>query len=132
MHKNITLTILLLSTFVACQKRTCPQSETYNGLYNAITCDYKSQIFNLEQNLSNAESMTIELQKKKNNIEKNVHIQENQLTQQKQKINDEALLLSDIEKEVDSIKTGTQAKEVLENLNVQIKSMHKTLKEEKY
>lgn len=127
MKKILIFSTVLLFTFIACQKRACHQTQTYNGLYNAITCDYKSQTFNLEQNLSSHEVIIVELQKKKNSLESKIYLQEDQLNYQKEQLKDKELLLKEIKKEVDNINTKAQTKEVLENLNLQIKNMHQAL-----
>jgi len=129
MHKILLLTTALLLSFVACQKRACPQTESYNGLHNALICDYKSQTFNLEQNLSQHNSKTIDLQKRRNKLENEVYTQENQLDYQKEQIKNKELLLSDVKRSIEHINSETKIKEILENLNLQIKNMHKTLKE---
>lgn len=132
MQRTLLLITLLLFTVTACQKRTCPQTDTYNGLYNAITCDYKSQTLNLEQSLSDHELNNIASQKKKHNLENKIYLQENELTEQKEQVKNKKLLLKNVKKEVDNINTNKQTKEILETLNLQIKNMHNALKEEKY
>ena len=129
MYKTLFLSTTLLLSFTACQKRACPQTESYNGLYNALTCDYQSEIFNLEENLSEYNSKTTALQTGRNKLENEIHSQETQLNYQKEQIKSKELILNEVQKEVTQIDDETKTKEILENLNLQIKNMRKAIKD---
>ena len=129
MYKTLFLSTTLLLSFTACQKRACPQTESYNGLYNALTCDYQSEIFNLEENLSEYNSKTTALQTGRNKLENEIYSQETQLNYQKEQIKSKELILNEVQKEVTQIDDETKTKEILENLNLQIKNMRKAIKD---
>jgi len=112
--------IILLFLFNGCTNKNCSNVNAYNGLYNALTCDYKTHIVNLKENTS-----TEEINKEQSAdsyqalIDKIAH-KENELKIKKKNLQEKENLIVEIEDKLDNIKIKENTKPLLEKIEQHI------------
>lgn len=130
MMKNfIPISILFISTFflTACNKKVCLSENPYNGLYNALTCDYEARIDSIDQNTSEEQLKNLELFKAYQELLAKVSNKEKELSAYKQSIKNTEKLIKEIEFEIENMDTKQNTQNILQKIRYQVISMKKNM-----
>jgi len=114
---------IMLITVTACQKRPCQSKEAYNGVYNAMTCDYKTRIEKLENTLALKEQQQTEEFQAYEKLHAKVNNKEIEL-QQYEIANDELKkFINEVQDDLAKLKTNPTLTPLLQEIKTQIVKM---------
>jgi len=121
----LSISILSLN---ACNRKECLSNNAYNGLYNALTCDYEARIASINSNISDTELKNIELFTAYQELIAKVTHQEEELSHYKQSIQNTENLMKKIELKIEKIETQQNTKDLLKKIRYQVISMRESIK----
>jgi len=121
----LTISILSLN---ACNKKACLSNNAYNGLYNALTCDYEARISSIHSNISDTKLRNIELFTAYQELIAKVTHKEEELSHYKQSIQNTENLMKKIELEIEKMDTQQNTKDLLKKIRYQVISMQENIK----
>lgn len=126
---NIIFFTLLLG-FTACSKRVCTEKNIYNGLYNALTCDYEEYMKVFENNTSKEELKYFEGIGNYESLKSKVIHKEHRLMEYQSHIEATEILIYDIEKNLNEIDTKEEIKPLLKGISEHISKQYESRREQ--
>ena len=127
--------LLLISTLsvsvlflASCNRKECLSKSAYNGLYNALTCDYQSRINSMRTHTSDEKLKNVELFTAYQELLAKVTHKEEELSKYKQNIQNTDDLIKEIELEIKQMKTKHNTKGLLKKIRYQVISMKENIK----
>lgn len=128
MNKSTTSIFIIIFIFIAgCNKKVCPSKDVYNGLYNALTCDYEQRISLLSHNASNEELKSLKLFTAYQELMAQVTNREEELSTYKVNIYKADNILSEIETSIEQIDTKQNTKTLLRKIRYQVITMRNNI-----
>jgi len=133
MHKfYFIFTIFLLSTlFSGCHQRKCLDKNAYNGLYNALTCDYEGRIQELESNITQYELKNDNEIKSYHRLLNEVTYKEREVENYNTSIEELDILINDIDNTLDKVTTNQAIEPLLYQIRNRVIHMKKKLNKER-
>lgn len=135
--KRLTVRLTLISTlitslllFSGCHKRECLSNDAYNGLYNALTCNYEERINSLSSNISKEELQNRRLFTAYQELIAEVTNKEAQLARYKQTIQNSDKLLQEITYALNQIDTKQNTKNLLGKIRHKVIAMRDNISTE--
>ena len=109
--------------FSSCQKKPCLDKNAYNGIYNAMTCDYKSRITQLEETLAMEKLRQTEQFQTYEALHTKVNNKEIELRQYE--VDNDALkvFIDEVQNDLDKLKTNPTLTPLLKEIKTQIVKM---------
>ena len=118
-----TLSISILF-FTSCSNKEClSQQNPYNGLYNALTCDYEARLNSITNSTSDEKLKNIELFTAYQELVAKVTNKEQELAEYKQNIQNTDYLIKKIELEIENMDTKQDTQGLLKKIRYQVISM---------
>jgi len=118
----------ILFIFQACHKKTCSKEDTYDGLYNALTCDYQKHITTLKKDISNEEVKESQQSIEYQELLVKHNQQKEEFVDAQKNIQDLEFLISDIKENLNRLDTKQATKPLLKKIRYQIITMQKKIK----
>jgi len=113
--------LIFMLMFTACANKKCETADAYNGLYNALTCDYEAHIETLNTNVNKLD--TVAQFNAYQELLAKVNHKENELALYKQKIAETDALYDEIEANIEKMDTKLHTKKLLKRIKSQVISM---------
>ena len=123
------LTLVLLLD--GCQQRQCLDKDAYNGIYNALTCDYEGRIEELEGNMSQYKSKDDEEQEAYQKLLTQVDQKEKEVENYRTNIQELDTLMNEIDHSLDNIKTNQAIEPLLYEIRNRVIYMKRKLNKER-
>jgi len=129
MKNSILITTLSISIlfFTSCNKKECFSKNSYNGLYNALTCDYEARLNSIINSISDEKLKNIELFTAYQELIAKVTNKEQELSEYKQNIQNTDNLIKEIELEIENMDTKQDTQGLLKKIRYQVISMKKNI-----
>ena len=123
--------LLLTLLLNGCHQRKCLDKNAYNGIYNALTCDYEGQIEELEGNITQHELKKNEEQKTYLELLDEVNQQEKEVEEYKSTIQELDTLINEIDNNLNNINTNQEVESLLHQIKSRVVKMKKKLNKER-
>ena len=129
MIKIITKVSTLIATllFVGCSQKECTNSP-YNGIYNALSCNYEERIDSLHNKLTNSELENLQLFTSYQKLNAKVNNKEEEFFHYKNAFIESEKIITEIEIELNNIDNHQNIKTLLKKIRYQVISMKKKIK----
>jgi len=128
MKKYLLILTTTLLIFEGCNKRACLSQNSYNGIYNALTCNYQSRIDNLEESISNEELIKAKQFMEYQELLAEVNNREKEIVEYKSNIKIVEKLIEEIEINLNSLDTKDDVQPILYKIRYQVISMRNKMK----
>ena len=115
--------ILSLLFLTGCHKRECLTNDAYNGLYNALTCDYESRLITLDNRISEKALNNLQLFTAYQELVAKVSQKEKELVQYQRNIQETDAMLNEIEQNLEKMNTKHEATKLLSKIRYQVIAM---------
>jgi len=123
MQKIILILTSSILLFNGCNKRECLSKESYNGIYNALTCNYQKQIDKLEESISNEELVKSKQFMEYQELLAESSHREEELNRYKEKIETIENLIAEIKLNLKKLDTNKDTQPLLYKIRHQVISM---------
>jgi peptidoglycan hydrolase CwlO-like protein len=129
-YKKFLILIAIIFTLLlnGCQQRKCLDKDAFNGIYNALTCDYAGRIEELEDNLTQYQSNDNENEKAYRKLLSEVEQKEKKIKNDTANMEELNLLIHEIDHKIDEVTTNKSIEPLLYEIRNRVLYMKRKLK----